>query len=96
LGSSRINAARTARSGQDKRGLAMLPAQDRHLVTQNEDLGVLRGGGSGQQREPAEHTAEDQVQQARRHSTPSSPDPTCHVAAGQRHIRILSPYRIRW
>jgi hypothetical protein len=49
----------------------MLPPQDRDLVAQDEDLGVLRGGRSREQREPVEYPAEDQIQQARRHGRPS-------------------------
>jgi hypothetical protein len=50
-----------------------LAATGRDLVAQHEDLGVLRGSGPREQHKPAKHPAEDQMQQARRHSAPSSP-----------------------
>lgn len=44
-----------------------LSAQDRDLVSQNEDLGVLGRLLAGQQREPADELAEDEVEQSERH-----------------------------
>jgi hypothetical protein len=44
-----------------------LSAQDRDLVSQHEDLGVLGRLLAGQQREPADELAEDQVEQSQRH-----------------------------
>jgi hypothetical protein len=46
---------------------ADLSAQDRDLVAQDEDLGVLGCLRSGQQSEPAEELAEDQVEESERH-----------------------------
>jgi hypothetical protein len=60
-------------------------------MAQNEDLGVLRRRGSGEQYEPTEQPAEDQIQQTRQHGAPSSRNLTCHVAAGQRHIGSKEP-----
>jgi hypothetical protein len=45
---------------------AELSAQDRDLVAQDEDLGVLGCLRSGQQSEPAEELAEDQVEESER------------------------------
>jgi len=47
---------------------AELSAQDRDLVAQDEDLGVLGCLRSGQQSEPAEELAEDQVEESERHA----------------------------
>jgi hypothetical protein len=68
----------TVRPGQA--GLRILSPQDRHLMAQDEDLGVLGGGGSCEQYQPAQHPAEDQIQQAKRHNASSSPNPSCYVA----------------
>jgi membrane associated rhomboid family serine protease len=49
-----------------------LPAQHRHLVSEHEELGVLGRLPAGQQCEPAEELAEDQVEQSQRHDWRSS------------------------
>jgi hypothetical protein len=38
--------------------------QDRELVAQDEDLGLLGRAGAGEQTEPADHRPQDQVEQA--------------------------------
>jgi negative regulator of sigma E activity len=45
-----------------------LSAQDRDLVAQDEDLGVLGCLRSGQQSEPADELAEEQVEEFERHA----------------------------
>jgi hypothetical protein len=44
-----------------------LSVQDRDLVAQHEDPGVLGRMPAGQQREPADELTEDEVQVAQRH-----------------------------
>jgi hypothetical protein len=67
FGSRRINAARTARPGQEERGRLTCLRNTRDLVTQDEDLGVLGCLLLRQQSEPAYELAEDQVEQSERH-----------------------------
>src|SRR6266516_1492133 len=49
-----------------------LPAQHRHLVSEDEELGVLGRPPACPQCEPAEELAEDQVEQSQRHDWRSS------------------------
>jgi hypothetical protein len=44
-----------------------LRTQHRDFVTQDEDLDILGGGAAGEQSEPAEQPACDQIQQSERH-----------------------------
>ena len=65
---------------------ADLSAQDRDLVAQAEDLGVLGCLRSGQQSEPAEELAEDQVEDSEAHAGDDRGPPQPEAkAAGQRH-----------
>jgi hypothetical protein len=53
--------------GPGERRWWVLAAKDGEFVAQGEDLDVLGGVGSGQEREPAEHTEQHQVDQRERH-----------------------------
>ena len=58
---------------------AALAAQDRDLVAQDEDLGVLGCLFSGQQSKPADELVEDQVEESERHGRRSSRFATAQV-----------------
>jgi hypothetical protein len=45
----------------------ILAAKDGEFVAQDEDLGVLGGARSGEEREPAEHSEQRQLGQTERH-----------------------------
>jgi hypothetical protein len=62
-----------------------LSTQDRDLVAQDKDLGVLGCLRSGQQSEPAQELAEDQVEESERHAGNDRGPPHLKAkAAGQR------------
>ncbi|WP_193383692.1 MULTISPECIES: hypothetical protein [Streptomyces] len=44
-----------------------LPAQHSDLMAKHEDLGIVRGSRSAQQEQPAQQSAEDQVEQTQTH-----------------------------
>jgi hypothetical protein len=44
-----------------------MSAQDGDLVTEQQDLDVLRCVGSGEQRQPGQHAGEDQVHESKGH-----------------------------
>ncbi|MEV5778896.1 hypothetical protein [Streptomyces antimycoticus] len=44
-----------------------LPTQHRDLVAENENLGVARGGRLAQQKEAAQQSTDDQVEQSQAH-----------------------------
>jgi hypothetical protein len=46
----------------------VLPAQDRVLVTQDQDLYIFGRAGTGEESEPAGDAAEHKVEQAQRHT----------------------------
>jgi hypothetical protein len=46
----------------------VLPAKDRGLVTQDQDLYIFGRTGTGEEREPAGDAAEHEVEQAQRHT----------------------------
>jgi hypothetical protein len=85
VGRRRVNAAR--RPGLAKGAWsADLSAQDRGLVAQEEDLGVVGCLRSGQQSEPAEELAEDQVEESEHPAGDDrGPPPPEANGAGQRH-----------
>jgi hypothetical protein len=62
-----------------------LPAQHRHLVPEHEDLGVPGRPPAGQQCEPADELAEDEVEQSQRHDWRSSRTPATD-ATPQVHV----------
>lgn len=66
-GSSRAKAAITARSAQSGPGAGNLAAQDGDLIPEHQDLGVLGGVASGEEREPAEQLDHEQVDEADEH-----------------------------
>ena len=49
--------------------LGVLPAQDRVLVTKNQDLHVFGRTGMGEESKPAGDAAEREVEQAQRHAS---------------------------
>ena len=79
---------------------ADLSGQDRDLVAQEEDLGVVGCLRSGQQSEPAEElaqaqVAEDQVGESERHAGDDRGPPQPEAkAAGQRHGPGFGTYRL--
>jgi hypothetical protein len=52
-----------------------LPAQHAELMPEDEDLGVLRRLGPGQQTEPAHGRPEDQIGESQGHEPEIMPDP---------------------
>ena len=77
-GSSLLSALSTARSGQVSVGRVLRAAQYRDLVSQRQDLGVLGGVGAGEQRQPAQHANEHQVDESEGHSARS-----CWLSSGR-------------
>src|SRR2546422_930788 len=70
--------------GQAGTGSGDLPAQDRELVAQDEDFGVLRRATAGEQAEPADHRPQDQVEESQGHEPRSCPTASTSEPAGQR------------
>ena len=53
-----------------------MAAQHGELVAEDEDLGVLRRLGAGQQTEPADGRLEDQIDESQGHEPEIMPDPS--------------------
>jgi hypothetical protein len=81
-GSSLLNALSKARSTHVNAGRGVRAAQHRDLVAQDKDLDILRGVGSGEQRQPAQDLGQHQVRESKGHGKRS-----CLLARGpnQRH-----------
>jgi hypothetical protein len=77
---------------------AHLTAQDGDLMTQHEDLHILRRITTSQQQQPADNPAEGQIHQAQRHDrrgcpTPATPSTTRYHRRSRPHGRVLTSFR---
>lgn len=98
--STRLSAARRSRSRGANCGLTHLPPQDRQLVTQHEDLELLRALAAPEQHDQLEQTAGKDVH--RRHGQEQRPvdgnadaTPTSNGRAGATHTpsrRVCAPH----
>lgn len=77
-----------------------LTTKDGDLMTQHQDLQFLRRIATSQQRQPADHPAEDQIHQALRHDrrgrpTPATSSSTWHHRRSQPRSRVMTPFKVR-
>jgi hypothetical protein len=65
-----------------------MSAQDGDLVTEQQDLDVLRCVGSGEQRQPGQHAGDDQVRESKGHGgDPDGRPASRDCEAGRRRKR---------